>query len=647
MRDLCWLLILFSFHYLSAQTTVIYQQSNADFPNPERGFYRYSATHSDDYLPLDEATITAYRQLHQPFGADYEIYSTLVFRYFFLDDFKSSQISQEYLDLMQTDFNTARKAGIKLIPRIAYTETVNPNGCDNWICPPYGDAAKAWVLVHIGQLAPLFAANQDIIACIQMGFIGVWGENYYTDFFGDASRKPDFKLTDNNWSDRIEVLNALLDAVPASRMIQVRYPQMKQRTIYGITAPTTSAAMTLTEAFTGSDKARLGFHNDCLLASDADFGTYTDYGNSSDPSMDDVANLKPFVADDGQFVVVGGETCDDVYSPQNDCAGTDPLAMADTDLEYLHYSYLNAQYNNDVNNDWEAQGCMDNIKRRLGYRFELQGGTYSDAAQPGQIIQVDIDLKNTGFASPFNARAVELILINTSTSEKWYALLPDDPRSWFAGNGIHTIDHDLCIPPEMAGGTYELYLNLPDTMPLITRNPAYAIRLATLLPDNSDTWQESTGYNRLGHTVSIDNSAANAACNGEITFTATSSLRSAVAVRAKVFLQGPLNGSQMNTRLQTANIIQPYDPYGLNESVTSIPFGIVDWLKMELRDPGDHSTVLASRACFLRKDGQVVELDGTLNVIFPDFGKTKAHVVIRHRNHLPVMMKEEVVFSQW
>jgi hypothetical protein len=26
-----------------------------------------------------------------------------------------------------------------------------------------------------------------IIACMQMGFIGTWGENYYSDYFGDPS----------------------------------------------------------------------------------------------------------------------------------------------------------------------------------------------------------------------------------------------------------------------------------------------------------------------------------------------------------------------------------------------------------------------------------------------------------------------------
>ncbi|MEB0288880.1 DUF4874 domain-containing protein, partial [Cryobacterium sp. 10S3] len=77
--------------------------------------------------------------------------------------------------------------------------------------------------------------NADVIACVQLGFIGTWGEQYYSDFFGDASpNAAQGKLLDQNWKDRIEVIKAMLDAVPADRMIQLRYPQLKQRYIYGV-----------------------------------------------------------------------------------------------------------------------------------------------------------------------------------------------------------------------------------------------------------------------------------------------------------------------------------------------------------------------------------------------------------------------------
>ena len=120
-------------------------------------------------------------------------------------------------------------------------------------------------------------------------------------------------------ADQNEVLKALLDALPQNRMIQVRTPQMKQRYVYGVNAPTSSAALTDAEAFTGTDAARIGFHNDCFLSSSNDYGTYDDYGNSSSPSTDAYSILTAYAMADGRYVVVGGETCDDTYSPENNC----------------------------------------------------------------------------------------------------------------------------------------------------------------------------------------------------------------------------------------------------------------------------------------------------------------------------------------
>lgn len=111
-------------------------------------------------------------------------------------------------------------------------------------------------------------ANTDVIACVQFGFIGTWGEQYYSDYFGDpSSNGTQQRLSNANWEDRAEVLRALLDAVPQDRMVQVRYPQIKQRYIYGVTALINSAPLTANEAFNLSEKSRIGFHNDCFLSS--------------------------------------------------------------------------------------------------------------------------------------------------------------------------------------------------------------------------------------------------------------------------------------------------------------------------------------------------------------------------------------------
>jgi len=205
-----------------------------------------------------------------------------------------------FLNDLEQDFNTARAAGVKLIPRVAYVVTTDNSCCGggDCICDPYGDVGKPQILAHIEQLKPLFQQHADVIATLQMGFIGIWGEQYYTDHFGDASQAGQGFLSDQNWTDRKEVLDSLLHALPERRMVQVRYPQMKQKYVYGNAATTdaiSSPPLALQEAFDGSDKSRIAHHNDCFLASTDDFGTYFSYDQTP---FSDTTNLKPYLGAD-------------------------------------------------------------------------------------------------------------------------------------------------------------------------------------------------------------------------------------------------------------------------------------------------------------------------------------------------------------
>ncbi len=113
----------------------------------------------------------------------------------------------------------------------------------------------------------------------------------------------------------------------------------------------------------------------------------------------------------------------------------------------------------------------------------------------------------------------------------------------------------------------------------------------------------------------------------------------------KTFLQGPYNGSDMNTDLQNAGLLPLTDPYGLGVTVPSIPADVVDWVKVELRDATNTATVLAEYACFLRKDGELLDSDGKLGLRFENVGATSAYVAVRHRNHLGAMLNDVVNFN--
>lgn len=283
----------------------------------------------------------------------------------------------------------------------------------------------------------MLQSNSDVILGLQQGFVGTWGENYYSDHFGDPSVNGGVGyLTNQNWQDRNEVNAALLDALPDNRMLQVRYPQSKQRFLFGPNAPLSTPPLADSIAFDQSDAARIGLHNDCFLVSEDDLGTFADYGNDENPvSQGNSAILKDYLSQDSRFTLVGGETCSDAYSPQNDCesaAGGQALAS----LERYHYTFLNSDYNNEVNNDWQTGGCLDDIKKRLGYRYVLRTAELPSAALVSGEISLSLSIENVGFAAAVNPRQLNLVLRHSLTNQLYsYPLVGSqvDVQKWFAG----------------------------------------------------------------------------------------------------------------------------------------------------------------------------------------------------------------------
>lgn len=483
------------FFSAQSQVRVMFTESNADFPNPERGFYISSETKGGKAGMLNANTLKLYRTKLQKHGkAAYSIYSTLLYRNYLLTAFVNKPISNEFLKKIEDDMAVVRSAGIKVILRFSYTNSVHKGDCpDKNICPPYGDASKAMVLEHISQLKPMLRKNADVIAVLQQGFIGIWGENYYTDYFGDVSDNGAGKMLDSNWVDRSEVLKALLDALPDDRMVQVRTPQMKQKFIYGPGAGIRVPAISEQDAQKRSHKSRIGFHNDCFLASVDDYGTFYDYGSSTSPKKEANERMRTYFEADSRYDAVGGETCDDAFSPQNDCA---PAGHAEKEMAAMHYSYLNTAYNNQVNNDWDSMGCMENIKRNLGYRFVLQEASLPVSVRKNAWLNFSVKLMNKGYASPFNPRPVELILRNQQSKKVYVLRCKADAHFWYSGN-IRFFEL-LVLPKDIQPGNYELLLHLPDNSPSLYGRPEYSIQLA-----NENTWEPSTGYNKLNHTVTI------------------------------------------------------------------------------------------------------------------------------------------------
>jgi hypothetical protein len=513
--------------------TNTYTVATDDFANPERGFYYHTETRASapSAVPSNLANLRV-NGSRDPNNA-YVARISLVLRVFYLDTFITAPISSNYLAVIEADLASIRQQGAKAIVRFAYFRSSER---------PFPEPSKARILEHIGQLAPLLRRNRDVMAVLQQGFIGAWGEGYYTDVFSTAGQA----FTAQNWTDRAAVIQALLDALPPERMIQVRVPQQRQKFLHGPAAPTSTPAEAAAQAFNGSAAARIGFHNDCFLADATDAGTFVDYDGATEPL--DVTRLRDYQALETRYTAMGGETCLE-NSPADNCAANG--GRADGDLALFHYSFLNQGYNANVNDDWVTQGCMEDIKRRLGYRLELISGIFPGEAHPGQVIPLRLELRNIGFAAPFNPRGLELLLRHTNNGQRYFAELSRDidARRWLPGTN-HVVAAQLLVPSNLPAGPYELLLHLPDPAPSLYGLAHYSIRLANSTALDSSgvslgsLWEPATGYHRLGHTLVIDGPATNAALAGtEIPVLPYSAVREAYDTwRARNFLPDSAEG---------------------------------------------------------------------------------------------------------
>ena len=434
--------------------TLYFTETDEQIANPERGFYvqkYYESNNLDEVLDAD-AAINIRERSH----------ITLYLHSYYLTDYIESDIAPEFLERLEKNMNALRAGGAKVVLRFSYKH-------DESIYAKPWDATPEWAMKHIDQLSPYLMKHADVIYCIQAGFIGVWGEWFYTTSY------PQDPAKDSGYETRWPVAEHLMAKTPSDRQICFRQPQFKIR--YLRTHGMDVNPLTAAEAYQPTIKARWAGHNDGFVSSSSDVGTYH---NDEE---------RTFWAEDTKYTLMGGESCKKTkYSTGEN---------AIKEMETYHWSYICNSYHPDVLGEWINSGHYEVIKRRLGYRFVLDKATLTQAPKGGEAFQAEITLHNAGFAAPANKRDVELVFVSaTNPGEKYIFPQTADPRFWMAGEKrIVTLS---CTLNEAMHGAYKLYLNLPDPYPSLHDDPRYSIRLA-----NENVWEPETGYNLLA-TININ-----------------------------------------------------------------------------------------------------------------------------------------------
>ncbi len=461
MKRLFILLAAVTAAVLTQAASVTYTADNTTiFANPERGFITMIGGNLSEKKPYgvkgSESTLDAH--------ASGDMGSLVLVHYYLTNFVNTETIPAKVLNAFDEDMQVLRARGMKAIIRFSYANgTYEKNGVES-----AKDATLAIAKKHIEQYKSHWQANADVIFCFQAGFIGAWGEWYYTDNYGNQSGTIN--------ANRRALIDALLDAVPADRTIQLRTPLFKTGYV-GSTSP-----LTATEGFSGSAKARLGHHNDAFLENNGDMGTYTD-----------TAKQKPYIAQETLYVPIGGESC---ILDASVAAANASYAKTTAEMSRLHWTFIQSGYSTVVTNRWRSDGTFDELNRKMGYRFQLVSGTYGDQAAAGGKLPVKMQIKNVGYAPLYNERTAYIVL---QSGSKTYALpLQSDPRRWLPNGVVTTIDEQLTLPSNIPAGTYQLYLYLPDKYASIASNAKYAVRFA-----NTGVWESGTGMNKLNASVTV------------------------------------------------------------------------------------------------------------------------------------------------
>lgn len=428
------------------------------FKNPERGYteelsYKVSAAHP---------TVVK-NNLDNNWGGSNQM--TLVMVLYNFNKFKAADIPSEVLAGFDEDMQILRDCGVKCVLRFAYTESQSDKT----------DATPEWVKRHLEQLQPHLAANADVIYVLEAGFIGSWGEWYYTTNYGNESQHMN--------SNRRKVIQYLFDNAPTDRFILFRYSMLKTE-YFGDETP-----LSAEEGFSGTMRARWGCHNDAFLNNWGNDGTYASNDDDDDPAV------RQFVATETLYVPNGGET-----NVESNSTADKVYAKAPEEMAAYHWSFCGKSYATQVTSRWKSSGIYDTLNIHMGYRYNLLDAQFSDQAAPGGKANITIRVRNSGYAPIYNRRTAYIVLKN---GNKTYPIaLKADPRRWKPNGFISWINEQIELPSNIAEGTYQLYLWLPDQYESIKNDPRFAVRFA-----NTGVWDSSTGYNNLNASIVINRNA--------------------------------------------------------------------------------------------------------------------------------------------
>ena len=393
---------------------------------------------------------------------------TVTQAYCYLVKYCDSEIPQSKLDALQADFDRARRDGVKFLLRFAYeTDMSRRRG-------PY----LPRILAHIAQLKEIVNRNADVIYCLQIGWVGAWGEFH-------ASKSG----IEKHPEQIAKIVAATLDILPPNRSTMMRYMPAREQALLQLD---------------GRGESRIGFFNDATLAGFIEGGTFVDYpekmekrfwgdllwgkyGEKGNYHYDTVTQISRRAPVDGELF----------WSESKIGLPWETGLAAILRLKEHHYTTFSVVHGNSELDKSDRPGAIDRwkatpvtpellkaygvdcdpayfadapyrtaydfIRDHLGYRLVAKAAVWKDG-------MARVLVHNYGFAAPVNPRKASFAVIAADGTVRAY---PSDFDCRALEAGADTVIEGR-VPALGAGERLALWL--PDEM--LADRTEYAIRLA-------------------------------------------------------------------------------------------------------------------------------------------------------------------------
>ena len=404
---------------------------------------------------------------------------------------------------LKTTLQNLRNNNTTAVVRIAYDYHYGGYTKDTWKKDENGnDVLKkrsVWepsidtVLKHQQAVGEIFAQFPDVIASVECGVFGPWGEMHSSQIMTDANLKA--------------VLDKWLEVLPESMTVTVRQPEHYAKWS-GV--PIGSIQENVTAP--GTKEYRVGVFNDGYLGSYDDRGTFRNRTKEV-----------TWLENQAKHTLYGGEIVLWEDSKSHPSPVLNNAVYMEDEAFKTHTSYLNIGWNDQVidamkkttfngtDSLYKNAGASEftYVQNHLGYRYVVRNVKLTRETTKYENFALEAEIENVGFANLIMEKKAYLIIKGADSTTNGYEKSYDlsavdaslkessenaDPRNWDSAAKT-VLKANVDIPDDFPEGSYQVYIKLvTDTV----THPEYCELPIRFSNDDANIYDSNLKANYLG-----------------------------------------------------------------------------------------------------------------------------------------------------